>query len=113
MSLGGPAHESLLSKPHSQQPAQTIELSRGESGIFNILFLKKVFKVIMLFLLWRIAVLLSIRLVLLLNQIQCLVGCLQCELAMQEVCYLFFGNYKKSSKPRMFLSCQITVATML
>ncbi|CAK5053232.1 unnamed protein product [Meloidogyne enterolobii] len=31
MSLGGPAHESLLSKPHSQQPAQTIELSRGES----------------------------------------------------------------------------------
>ncbi|CAK5074421.1 unnamed protein product [Meloidogyne enterolobii] len=32
MSLGGPAHESLLSKPHSQQPAQTIELSRGESA---------------------------------------------------------------------------------
>jgi len=43
MSLGGPAHESLLSKPHSQQPAQTIELSRGESGIFNFLFLKKGF----------------------------------------------------------------------
>ncbi|KAF7635059.1 BTB_3 domain-containing protein [Meloidogyne graminicola] len=37
MSLGGPAHESLLSKPHSQQPAQTIELSRGENGDYVVL----------------------------------------------------------------------------
>uniref|UniRef100_A0A914HSW2 BTB domain-containing protein n=1 Tax=Globodera rostochiensis TaxID=31243 RepID=A0A914HSW2_GLORO len=32
MSLGGPAHESLLSKQHSSSPPQTVELSRAENG---------------------------------------------------------------------------------
>ena len=44
MSLGGPAHESLLSKQHHsqspQQPPQTIELSRAENGFFKY-FLNK------------------------------------------------------------------------
>lgn len=56
MSLGGPAHESLLSKPHSQQPAQTIELSRGENGIFYCLSTSYLFEAIMLCLLWKIVV---------------------------------------------------------
>lgn len=33
MSLGGPAHESLLQKTiKNQQPAQTVEMSRGPNG---------------------------------------------------------------------------------
>ncbi|KAL3107874.1 hypothetical protein niasHT_019875 [Heterodera trifolii] len=32
MSLGGPAHESLLSKQHSSSPPQTVELSRADNG---------------------------------------------------------------------------------
>jgi hypothetical protein len=41
MSLGGPAHESLLSKSHHssspQQPPQTVELSRAENGDYVVL----------------------------------------------------------------------------
>ena len=40
MSLGGPAHESLLSIKHSQQPSQTVEMSRGENGEHLILFVE-------------------------------------------------------------------------
>lgn len=44
MSLGGPAHESLLSKHPAtpQQPPQTVEMSRAENG----LFMKLKFKII-------------------------------------------------------------------
>ena len=39
MSLGGPAHESLLSKSHhsASQPPQTVELSRAENGDYVVL----------------------------------------------------------------------------
>lgn len=45
MSLGGSAHESLLSIKHSKQPSKTIELSKGENGLFIFLLFKIVKKI--------------------------------------------------------------------